>query len=78
MTDKVTLTQTERVVTTVEKGTIVVTGVMGPPGSGNISDSGDIDLSGLVDGATLVYSAPTAKWQATNLLEKQIMNGGFF
>lgn len=78
MTDKVTLTQTERVVATVERGTIVVTGLMGPPGSGNIADSGDIDLTTLTDGATLVYNASTSKWQATNVLEKQTMNGGFF
>jgi hypothetical protein len=88
MSDLVTLTQTERVVSTNEAGTVVVTpqntgtlvitGVMGPPGSTSINNATDVDVSQLTDGSTLVYLQSAAKWQATTLLEKQVMNGGFF
>ncbi len=78
MTDRVTLTQTERVVATNEAGTVVITGVMGPPGLSSITYASDIDISQLTDGSTLVYLQSAAKWQATTLLEKQVMNGGFF
>ena len=86
-TEVVKLTETERVVvgdtkdTVVvhdDKGTVVVTGMIGPPGASKINTMDDIDLTNLADGATLVYAQNTAKWQATNLLEKQVMNGGFF
>lgn len=75
----VTVPVVERIVETAVEGTIIVTGMIGPPGpSATISGSGDVDLTGLTNGATLVYSSGTQKWQATNQLENQIMNGGFF
>lgn len=76
--ESVSLTQTERVVERQEEGTVVVTGVLAPLSSSTISGAGDIDLTGLTDGATLVYQQNISKWLATNLLEKQVMNGGFF
>lgn len=89
MNNVIVASSLERVVETIEapsvvvteaidKPTIVVTGMIGPKGSSKISDSTDIDLTNLVNGATLVYSDSVQKWQATNLLENQIMNGGFF
>lgn len=72
---------TDNTTVTVEVGTptVVVSGMMGPPGpSGTITGSGDIDLTGLTDGATLVYSAETALWRATNKLDNQILEAGQF
>jgi hypothetical protein len=58
---------------------IVVGGIMGPPGpSSNVSGSSDVDITGLQDGSMLVYNAASSKWQATTLLEKQVINAGFF
>lgn len=75
----VTVPVVERVVETNIEGTVIVTGMMGPPGvSSSISQSSDVDLTGLTNGATLVYSSGVQKWQATNQLDNQIMNGGFF
>lgn len=76
--DSVALTETERVVEREESSTVVVTGVLAPIGTTSITNAPDIDLTNLADGATLVYSQPTAKWQATRELDRQIMNGGFF
>lgn len=74
--DSVSLKQTERVVVETETGKIIVTGQLGPIATPSITMANDIDISNLVDGATLVYSDLTFKWHATNLLEKQIMEGG--
>jgi len=76
--ESVSLTQTERVVEKLETGTVVVTGVLGPRGFTNLSEASDVDLTGLTDGATLVYQQNIAKWLATKELDKQVMNGGFF
>jgi hypothetical protein len=76
--ESVSLTQTERIVERHEEGTVVVTGVLGPRGITTISAAGDIDLSGLVNGATLVYDQNLSKWVATKELDSQVMNGGFF
>lgn len=74
--ESVTLTQTERVVVRTENGTVIVTGQLGPRAVASITDAYDVDLTQLVDGATLVYSNSSSKWHATNLLEKQIMEAG--
>lgn len=77
--ESVLVTEQEVVVVTTDTTGVVVTGIMGPPGeSGSISESSDIDKTNLVDGATLVYSANTAKWVATRLLENQILEAGQF
>jgi hypothetical protein len=76
--EKVLITETQRVVERTETGFVVVTGQLGPPGASSIEGLSDIDLSGKQDGAVLVYSQATGTWQATRLLEKQVMNGGFF
>lgn len=76
--DSVSLAETERVVAREETGTVVVTGVLAPISTTSISTAPDIDLTNLIDGATLVYSQSMAKWQATRELDRQIMNGGFF
>lgn len=74
----VVVTSLERVVETVDKPTVVVTGMIGPKGTTYLNENQDVDVTNLVNGATLVYSDSIQKWQATNLLENQIMNGGFF
>jgi hypothetical protein len=38
----------------------------------------DVDLSGLNDGGILVYNNSINKWEATNELTKQQMDGGFW
>jgi hypothetical protein len=45
-----------------------------------LQDIGDIDVAtqGKLDGSVLVYDASTDKWVSTKILEKQLMNGGFF
>ena len=67
------------VVQNIESTTVVVGGIMGPPGvSATVSASSDVDITNLQDGSVLVYSSNDAKWQATQLLEKQVINAGFF
>lgn len=58
--------------------TIVSSGRQGPPGPNKITTASDIDVSGLGDGSVLVYRAVTSKWQATTLLDQQILEGGHF
>lgn len=74
----VVVTSLERVVETVDRPTVVVTGMIGPRGTTKLNENIDVDATNLVNGATLVYSDSIQKWQATNLLENQIINGGFF
>jgi hypothetical protein len=76
--ESVSLTHTERVVERTEDSRVVVTGVLAPVGQTTVTGAADVDLSNLSDGAVLVYQANTAKWQATRMLENQVMNGGFF
>lgn len=67
------------VVQNIENTTVVVGGIMGPPGaSGLITASADVDVTNLQDGSVLVYNTEAAKWQAAQILEKQIINAGFF
>lgn len=74
--ESVSLLQTERIVERQQESTVVVTGVLAPVGVNTINTSDDVDLSQLTDGATLVYSTPTNKWIATNLLDKQVVESG--
>lgn len=62
-----------------ETTTVIAGGIVGPRGpASSISESSDADITNLQDGSTLVYSTAAGKWQATNLLEKQVINAGFF
>lgn len=74
--ESVSLTQVERVIERTQDSTVIVTGVLAPASASTISGSGDVDLTQLVDGATLVYSTPTNKWAATALLDKQVIESG--
>lgn len=76
--EQVTITEQQVVVVNTEVSGVVVTGIMGPPGSTSISGMSDIDKTGLTDGATLVYKADTAIWKATNKLDNQILEAGQF
>jgi hypothetical protein len=59
--------------------TAVTVGIQGPAGvSGGIlvSDLTDVDLTGITDGAVLVFSTQTGKWVAQTLLDKQQVDLG--
>jgi hypothetical protein len=79
--EKLVITETETVVVENAVGTVVVTGIMGPPGRSSttsVAELTDIDLTDLRDGAVLVYNMQNSRWQATERLEKQILEGGQF
>lgn len=74
-----TTVEVNTVVQTTDTPTIVVGGIMGPPGpASNLSSSGDVDITNLQDGSTIVWDVASNTWQATTLLEKQVINAGFF
>lgn len=71
--------ETVTVVSYTDVPTYVLTGIQGPPGvNSTLSTSGDVDVTNLTDGSVLVYNTAISKWQATTVLEKQALNGGFF
>lgn len=75
------ISEQEVVVVTNETFGVVVTGIMGPAGIDGVtrlSDMSDIDKTGLIDGATLVYNSTVAKWEATEKLNKQAIECGEF
>ena len=79
--EKIDVTKTERVVVQDKAPTVIVTGIMGPPGRSSLSASTDIDLTDLPtlgDGSLLVYSATTQKWTASKTLDDVNVNAGFF
>jgi hypothetical protein len=76
--EKVLVSEQEVVVVSSDSTSVVVTGIMGPPGFTSITNASDIDKTGLTDGATLVYKAETAIWRATNKLDNQILEAGQF
>ncbi len=54
-------------------------GIQGVPGAvTSLENIPNVDAVGAEDGSVLVLDATEQKWKATKLLEKQIMNGGFF
>ena len=59
-----------------DTGTLVVSSSSIVPNS--IENMADVDLTGLTDGALLIYKNNTAKWSASTLLDKQNMEGGEF
>lgn len=58
--------------------TTIVTGIMGPAGASTLAQLQDINKTGLVNGATLIYNADSLKWDATRLLNNQILEAGQF
>lgn len=68
----------ETIVVSQDTAQVVVTGIMGPPGSTTIANMTDVDKTELTDGAVLVYKAQTAVWKATNRLDSQILEAGQF
>lgn len=58
--------------------TLIVTGMMGPPGSTTINGMSDTDVSNLTAGSLLVYNTQTAKWTSTTLLNQQYVDCGQF
>lgn len=81
MTTTTVVVQSSSAVATLvtQTNTIIAGGIVGPRGpAAAISESSDVDASNLQDGSTLVYDTAAGKWQATKLLEKQVINAGFF
>jgi hypothetical protein len=76
--EAIVISDSETVVVSQDTGTIVVTGIMGPPGASTLSELSDVDKTQLVNGATLVYNANSAIWKATNKLDNQILEAGQF
>lgn len=73
--------QESTIVVNTETSGVVVTGIMGPPGIDGIirlNDLIDVDKTGLIDGATLVYNSTVEKWEATEKLNKQAIECGEF
>lgn len=67
------------VVTAEERITTIVTGQMGPPGSGrNVGQLLDVDITNLQAGSILVYNTGTSKWTSTTLLNQQQVDCGEF
>lgn len=74
-------TQNEAVVVDSQQSTIVVTGLMGPPGIDSpqgIATLTDVDLTNLQNGSLLVYNQQTQTWIATRSLDNQIIEAGQF
>jgi len=58
---------------------VTAIGIQGVPGvTPNIESIPNVDAINAEDGSVLVLDAAEQKWKATKILEKQIMNGGFF
>jgi hypothetical protein len=58
---------------------ITAVGIQGVSGvAANVESIPNVDAVGAEDGSVLVLDATQQKWKATKILEKQIMNGGFF
>lgn len=76
--ESVTLTQTERVVVSTDQGKVIITGMVGPKSYNSISEAYDVDINDLTDGSTLIYSTTATKWQASRLLNSQIIDAGEF
>lgn len=78
MTQLVVTDSGKTIVANIETTQVVMTGLLGPAVGSSITNSVDIDTTGLQDGGLLVYNSATQKWVATNLLEKQIFEAGQF
>lgn len=55
---------------------VVSVGIQGPAGPNMLSESNDVDVIDIKDGAILVYNSATNKWTATTVLDSQNMEGG--
>jgi len=51
-------------------------GPPGPAGSSSISGLSDVDTTGLVNGALLIYSNQLGLWKASKTLEQQTLECG--
>lgn len=51
-------------------------GIKGDVGSASLETLSDVNISGLVDGGLLVYSAQLGVWEVTKTLQKQTLECG--
>jgi hypothetical protein len=60
------------------QGPVGPEGPAGPPGSSTLvlSQALDVDVSGITNGALLIFSDATQKWEAGTMLEDQYIEGG--
>jgi hypothetical protein len=65
--------QTVTIVTSAEQGPQGPSGAMGP-----ISSAPDVDVTNLVDGSLLIYSAQDQKWVANTQLTNQSLESGHY
>ena len=77
---QIIVTDTNKTVVVADKRpTTIVTGMMGPPAKlGTLGEVGDLDISNLQDGSTLIYNTNTLKWVSTTLLNRQQVDCGEF
>jgi len=76
---KVNSQQTKVVsVNTQSNNEVVAVGIQGPAGPNLIATANDVSITDLRDGSVLVYSTAVSKWEATNKLQKQELEGGQF
>jgi hypothetical protein len=56
---------------------VTAVGIQGVPGTvGNLESLPNVDGTGIVDGALLVFDSSSETWVATKTLEKQNITGG--
>ena len=66
----------------IEVNTPILSAAQGPQGIAGVSaatsiaTNSDVDLTGLTDGAMLIYQAEFAKWKSTTVLDKQVLESG--
>lgn len=78
MTETVVTDSSNTVVVQSNTAQVIVTGIMGPPGTNSLSGLLDVDLSEVSKGSVLVYAPQTQKWTSTKLLEEQTIECGQF
>lgn len=80
--EQITISETETLVVSNDTAVTIVTGMIGPKGAdgtaGALSQLPDVDTTGVQDGSLLVYSTAASKWQATTILNNQILEAGQF
>lgn len=66
----------------IEVNTPILSAAQGPQGIAGVSaatsiaTNSDVDLTGLADGALLVYSEQMGAWKSSTVLDKQVLDSG--
>lgn len=78
MSSIVNIMEESTLVTDSSPSAIIVTGMMGPPGTNKLSTAQDIDTTHLEEGSLLIYRTSTQKWTSSRHLNSQILDAGEF